>query len=46
MKPFNDREAVMENRLMKNVMRLVVLASMLAIAVNVQLLLDHAFPWG
>jgi hypothetical protein len=36
----------MENRLMKNVMRLVVLASLLAIAANVQLLLGRAFLGG
>ena len=36
----------MENRLMKNVMRMVVLASMLAIAANVQLLLGHVLLGG
>ena len=36
----------MENRLMKNVMRFVVLASLLAIAVEVQVLTGFGFTGG
>ena len=36
----------MENRLMKNIMRLVVLASMLAIATNVQLIFAQVSAGG
>ena len=36
----------MENSLMKNVMRLVVFTSLLAIAANIQLLLGHVFLGG
>jgi hypothetical protein len=37
---------MMENKFINNIMRLVVLASMLAIVTHVQVLLSHAFLGG